>query len=57
MATDFSYSNKTINISGPAKPTGINQPLDPRTEVKLYADIESIPSPYVGMNLIILWVK
>ena len=38
MATDFSYNGKTINISGPAKPSGKNQPLDPRTEVKLYAD-------------------
>ena len=45
MATDFSYNGKTINSSGPIKPSGKNQPLDPRTEVKLYADIESIPSP------------
>ena len=49
MTTDFTYGNKTINASGPIKPSGKNQPLDPRTEVKLYADIESIPSPYVGM--------
>ena len=54
MATDFSYNGKTINISGPAKPSGKNQPLDPRTEVKLYADIESIPSPYVGMIITVL---
>ena len=54
MATDFSYGNKTINSSGPIKPTGKNQPLDPRTEVKLYADIESIPSPYVGMIITVL---
>ena len=54
MATDFTYNNKTITISGPAKPSGKNQPLDPRTEVKLYADIESIPSPYVGMIITVL---
>ena len=54
MATDFSYDDKTINSSGPIKPTGKNQPLDPRTEVKLYADIESIPNPYVGMIITVL---
>ena len=54
MATDFGYNEKTINISGPAKPSGKNQPLDPRTEVKLYADIENIPSPYVGMIITVL---
>ena len=54
MATDFSYNEKTINSSGPIKPTGINQPLDPRTEVKLYADIKLIPNPYVGMIITVL---
>ena len=54
MTTDFSYNGKTINSGGPIKPSGINQPLDPRTEVKLYADIESIPSPYVGMIITVL---
>ena len=54
MATDFSYNDKTINSSGPIKPTGINQPLDPRTEVKLYADIKLIPNPYVGMIITVL---
>lgn len=54
MATDFSYGNKTINSSGPMKPSGKNQPLDPRTEVKLYADIETIPNPYVGMIITVL---
>ena len=49
MTTDFSYGDKTINSLGPIKPSGTNQPLDPRTEVKLYADIETIPNPYVGM--------
>ena len=54
MATDFTYNNKTINAGGPIKPSGKNQPLDPRTEVKLYADIESIPSPYIGMIITVL---
>ena len=54
MATDFTYNNKTINSSGPIKPSGKNQPLDPRTEVKLYANIESIPSPYIGMTITVL---
>ena len=54
MATDFSYDNKVVDSSGPIKPSGKNQPLDPRTEVKLYADIESIPNPYVGMIITVL---
>ena len=54
MTTDFSYNEKTINSSGPIKPSGINQPLDPRTEVKLYADIKLIPNPYVGMIITVL---
>ena len=54
MATDFSYNEKTVISGGPIKPSGINQPLDPRTEVKLYADIKSIPSPYVGMIITVL---
>ena len=54
MTTDFNYNNKTINSSGPIKPSGINQPLDPRTEVKLYADIKLIPNPYVGMIITVL---
>ena len=54
MTTDFSYNNKTINSSGPIKPSGENQPLDPRTEIKSYADIESIPNPYVGMVITVL---
>ena len=54
MATDFSYNEKTVNSSGPIKPSGINQPLDPRTEVKLYSDIKLIPNPYVGMIITVL---
>ena len=54
MTTDFSYGNKSIDSSGPIKPSGKNQPLDPRTEVKIYADIETIPNPYVGMIITVL---
>lgn len=54
MTTDFSYGDKTINSLGPIKPSGKNQPLDPRTEVKIYADIETIPNPYVGMIITVL---
>ena len=54
MTTDFSYGNKAIDSSGPIKPSGKNQPLDPRTEVKIYADIETIPNPYVGMIITVL---
>lgn len=54
MTTDFSYGDKAIESSGPIKPSGKNQPLDPRTEVKIYADIETIPNPYVGMIITVL---
>ena len=54
MTTDFSYGNKAIDSSGPIKPSGKNQPLDPRTEVKIYADIETIPNPYMGMIITVL---
>lgn len=54
MSTDFGYDDKTINSTGPVKPSGINQPLDPRTEVKLYTDIKTIPNPYVGMVITVL---
>ena len=54
MATDFTYGNKTINSSGPIKPSGKNHPWDPRTDVKLYAYIKNIPSPYVGMIITVL---
>lgn len=49
MTTDFNYNNKTIDSNGPIKPSGIDQPGDPRTRVESYSDIESIPNPYVGM--------
>lgn len=49
MTTDFNYNNKTIDSSGPIKPSGTDQPGDPRTRVDFYSDIESIPNPYVGM--------
>lgn len=49
MSTDFGYDDKTINSTGPIKPSGTDQPGDPRTRVDFYSDIESIPNPYIGM--------
>ena len=49
MTTDFNYNNKTIDSSGPIKPSGTDQPGDPRTRVDFYSDIKLIPNPYVGM--------
>ena len=49
MTTDFNYNNKTIDSNGPIKPSGIDQPGDPRTRVKSYSDIKLIPNPYLGM--------
>ena len=49
MTTDFGYNDKAINSSGPIKPAGKDMPIDARTRINTYADIESIPNPYVGM--------
>ena len=49
MTTDFNYNNKTIDSGGPIKPSGTDQPGDPRTRVDFYSDINLIPNPYVGM--------
>ena len=54
MATDFNHGNKTINSSGPIKPSGKDMPGDPRTRVNTFADIESIPNPYIGMIFTVL---
>lgn len=54
MTTDFTYSNKTINTGGPIKPSGKDMPCDSRTRVGTYADIASIPNPYVGMVITVL---
>lgn len=51
MATDFNYGNKTINAGGPIKPSGKDMPGDPRTRVNTFADIASIPVPYVGLKI------
>lgn len=51
MATDFNYGDKTINASGPIKPSGKDMPGDPRTRVDTFADIASIPVPYVGLRI------
>ena len=54
MATDFTYGNKTITTSGPTKPSTKNSPGDVRTRVKTYADISTIPMPYIGMPIVVL---
>ena len=54
MATDFSYGKKQILSSGPFKPSGKNMPVDARTRVEVYADIESIPNPFIGMRITVL---
>ena len=51
MATDFSYGGKQIVISGPIKPGGKDMPGDARTRVDCYADIATIPNPYVGLRI------
>ena len=51
MATDFGYNNKTIVAGGPIKPNGKDMPIDSRTRVETYADISTIPTPYVGMKI------
>ena len=51
MATDFNNNNTTITISGGIKPTIKDTPSDVRTRVECYADISSIPYPYIGMNI------
>ena len=51
MATDFSYGGKQILSSGPFKPSGKDMPSDARTRVEAYADIASIPNPYVGLKI------
>ena len=54
MTTDFGYNGKTINSNGGFKPSGKNTPIDVRTRVNTFADIESIPNPYVGMIITVL---
>lgn len=54
MATDFTYGNKTITTSGPTKPATKNSPGDVRTRVQTYADISTIPMPYIGMPIVVL---
>ena len=54
MATDFNYNNKTIVASGPFKPSGKNMPVDARTIINVFADMESIPNPFIGMVVTVL---
>ena len=51
MTTDFGYSEKTIQTTGPIRPGVKNAPVDVRTIVNVYADIASIPNPYVGLTV------
>ena len=54
MATDFTYDGKQILSSGPFKPNGKDMPNDARTRVESYADIASIPVPFIGMEITVL---
>ena len=51
MTTDFSYGGQQIVSSGPFKPGGKDMPNDARTRVESYADIATIPNPYVGLKI------
>ena len=51
MATDFTYGGKQIVSGGPFKPNGKDMPSDVRTRVDCYADIATIPNPYVGLRI------
>ena len=50
---DFSYNGKTIQTGGGVIPTTKDTPMDVRTRVKTYADIATIPNPYVTMRFIV----
>ena len=54
MSTDFLYGGKQIVASGPFRPSGKNIPVDARTRVNTYADIASIPTPFIGMRITVL---
>ena len=51
MSTDFTYGGKQIVSGGPFKPGGKDMPSDARTRVDCYADIATIPNPYVGLKI------
>ena len=51
MATDFTYGGKQIVSGGPFKPNEKDMPSDARTRVDCYADIATIPNPYVGLKI------
>ena len=54
MTTDFTYNGYQILSNGGFKPSGKNTPIDVRTRVNTFADIASIPVPYVGMLITVL---
>ena len=51
MSFDFTYGNSTINSNGGFIPTKKNAPTNPREVVDTYADIATIPNPYVGLKI------
>ena len=51
MTTDFTYNGYQILSNGPFKPNGKDMPNDARTRVECYADIATIPNPYVGLKI------
>ena len=51
MTTDFTYGGKQIVSGGPFKPNEKDMPNDARTRVDCYADIATIPNPYVGLKI------
>ena len=51
MSTDFSYGGKQIISGGPFKPSEKDMPNDARTRVESYADIATIPNPYMGLRI------
>ena len=51
MSTDFTYGGKQIVSGGPFKPSEKDMPNDARTRVDCYADIATIPNPYVGLKI------
>ena len=47
MATNF--NDNVIVTSGAIKPTAVNTPADIRTRIETISEVESIPTPFVGM--------
>lgn len=54
MATDFTYSSKTITPTGGFRPKTKDTPLDVRTRINIKDDIKTIPNPFIGMHILVL---